>query len=135
MAGDFERPAPAIGDPNDKTAAASTGSRRGPTGLPHVDDAISWARKYQGSGMRPLEVCALVDEIEQLRTTLGALATTADERRVLDALADAWNAFTFLDGRHPDDRDDFRRAIHAAQALIACRIAQRADPETWPTHR
>lgn len=56
---------------------------------------------------------------------------TQEETRVLHLLASAWNEFERLDKKHPDDNDDFRRAIHQAQQLIALRVARRVDPLIW----
>jgi hypothetical protein len=56
---------------------------------------------------------------------------TAAERRVLDALVLAWEQFIQLGDPHPDDRDEFKRAIHAAQNIVAFRVARRVDPEAW----
>jgi hypothetical protein len=36
--------------------------------------------------------------------------------------------------QHPSDSAEFVAAIHAAQNIVACRVAQRADPETFPIH-
>ena len=54
-----------------------------------------------------------------------------EEREILDLLASAWNRFVELTDKHPSDCEEFRLAIHAAQNLIAFRIARRADPEVW----
>jgi hypothetical protein len=59
------------------------------------------------------------------------MALTPDERAVLAALADAWNRFIDLPLAHPDDRDEFRAAIHAAQNIVAYRVARRVDPDVW----
>ena len=56
------------------------------------------------------------------------------ETRVLRSLAAAWNAFVALPVQHPDDVDEFRRAVHAAQGIMATRVARRVNPATWPTH-
>lgn len=61
----------------------------------------------------------------------GPSVMTGPEKAVLAALVAAWNAFTVLDDAHPDDHDEFRRAIHAAQNIVACRIARRVDPHLW----
>ena len=58
---------------------------------------------------------------------------TENELQVLRALSVAWDAFLTLPVQHPDDRDDFRRSIHASQDLIAIRLARRVDPVTWPS--
>ncbi len=53
------------------------------------------------------------------------------ERYVVDALAEAWNAFQALDDHHPDALREFRTAIHSAQLQIAARVAKRVDPDAW----
>jgi hypothetical protein len=60
--------------------------------------------------------------------------TTWEERTVLGHLAEAWNLFIAMPQSHPSDKDEFMRAVHAAQNIIASRVAQRADPETWPSY-
>lgn len=57
---------------------------------------------------------------------------SAEEMDVLSHLAAAWNVFSALPPpSFPDDKDDFRRAIHAAQHLVAFRVARRVNPEYW----
>ncbi len=56
---------------------------------------------------------------------------TPSETAVLNSLASAWNEFLKLPGGHPDDAIEFKGAIHAAQAIIACRVATRVNPEVW----
>lgn len=58
--------------------------------------------------------------------------TTDAEKRVVDHLAEAWNEFLRLPLQHPSEREEFIRGIHVCQHIVACRVAQRADPETWP---
>ncbi len=62
---------------------------------------------------------------------LADVRLNAGEREVLDHLAAAWNGFLALEHKHPSDRPEFQRAIHAAQAVIATRVAQRVDPNVW----
>jgi|TARA_R100000093_G_scaffold14552_2_gene8328 hypothetical protein len=50
---------------------------------------------------------------------------TEQEREVAMRLAAAWDAFCALPVEHPDDIDDFRRAIHAAQAKVLMRPGRR----------
>lgn len=50
---------------------------------------------------------------------------TVDERIALHKLADAWNAYLALPVEHPDDVDDFRRLIHAANAQVLKRPGRR----------
>lgn len=54
-----------------------------------------------------------------------------EEKLVLQRLAEAWNCFLALEPYHPDENDEFRRAIHAAQSVIAVRIASRIDKDIW----
>lgn len=50
---------------------------------------------------------------------------TPDEIDALDKLADAWNAFNKLPELHPDDKGDFRHAVHQAQNIVMARVALR----------
>lgn len=56
---------------------------------------------------------------------------TDTERRILRQLADAFNGSVSLAGKGPTDDVEFCAAIHAAQNLIALRVARRADPDLW----
>jgi hypothetical protein len=56
---------------------------------------------------------------------------TAPERRALELLATAWDAFVSLPDPHPCDASEFSAAIHQCQNLIAFRVARRVDPEIW----
>ena len=47
------------------------------------------------------------------------------ERSVLSRLASAWNMFTKLETLHPDETEEFRRSIHAAQHIVMARPVQR----------
>lgn len=59
---------------------------------------------------------------------------TPAEREVLGFLSEAYNKFVRLPSQHPMEADEFCRAIHVAQGILACRVARKADPDTWPTH-
>lgn len=50
---------------------------------------------------------------------------TDQERAVVDALAEAWNRYVDLPIEHDDDQDEFRRAIHAANAKVLMRPGRR----------
>lgn len=50
---------------------------------------------------------------------------TADEKRVIDLLGEAWNAFLKLPIQHADDVPDMRGAIHDAQRIVMSRPAYR----------
>lgn len=56
---------------------------------------------------------------------------TQAERDILYRLSQAWNLYLKLPGPHPDDRNEFRQAVHTCQNLIAFRVASRTDPEMW----
>lgn len=47
------------------------------------------------------------------------------EKAVALKLAEAWNLFMTLPVEHADDVDEFRRAIHAAQAKVLMRPGRR----------
>lgn len=50
---------------------------------------------------------------------------TDQEHKVIDLLAEAWNAFLELDELHPDEKHDFRKSIHEAQRNIMARPVRR----------
>lgn len=54
---------------------------------------------------------------------------TAEEVSLVRRLGDCFSEFAELDEHHPDDVQDFKRAIHEAQRIIACRPSRRANPE------
>lgn len=56
---------------------------------------------------------------------------TNDEAEVLHRLASAWDLWVHLDDKRWDDDDEFRHAIHAAQHLVALRVARRVDRDIW----
>lgn len=55
-----------------------------------------------------------------------------EEKDILYRLGQAWNLFVSLDRQHPDELEEFRRAIHAAQNLIAVRLARKVQPDIFP---
>ena len=84
----------------------------------HLSRVENGAREV--TPMMSIAVCATL-QCASLR------GLTADERRVVDCLADAWNAFLDLPSEHPDDLGEFRFAIHAAQRIILSRPACHAE--------
>lgn len=56
---------------------------------------------------------------------------TGEEQAILHHLTEAFKLFIELDAKHPDDDDEFKEAIHAAQKMIALRVARRVDPYIW----
>lgn len=59
--------------------------------------------------------------------TVDARHLTGGESTSLKLLAQAWDEFVQLPAAHPDDVEEFRRAIHAAQNIILAR-------PTWRIH-
>ena len=53
------------------------------------------------------------------------------EREILEHLKDAWNLFVELNEKHPMDNEEFCKAIHDAQKMIALRVARKVNPEVW----
>jgi len=51
------------------------------------------------------------------------------EYKTLIRLKEAWNEFRSLEPAHPEDEDEFRRAIHAAENIVLSRLGQR-----WMEH-
>lgn len=60
-------------------------------------------------------------------------AIVASEEAVMSHLVQAWNGFALLPQTHPTDADEFMRAIHLCQRILATRQMRRIDPEKWPT--
>jgi len=60
-----------------------------------------------------------------------ATRLTPEESACLGLLSQAWNVFVSLPIAHPDDHAEFRAAIHAAQNILAYRVARRVDPDQW----
>lgn len=50
---------------------------------------------------------------------------TNQEKIVMENLVSAWNTFLDLPIEHPDDQNEFRRAIHSAQLLVLARPGRR----------
>lgn len=63
--------------------------------------------------------------------TGSGVGLTPCEKQVLEHLALAWNVFVSIETYHPDETEEMRRAIHAAQHIVATRVAYRANPEIW----
>lgn len=59
------------------------------------------------------------------------LGLTEPEKECLKHLADAWNCFIQLEGKHPSDNPEFCDAIHAAQKMLALRVARRVNTDIW----
>lgn len=52
---------------------------------------------------------------------------TAQEKQVLDHLAEAWNEFCKLEVQHPNHADEFLISIHHAQRIVMCRSVSRDE--------
>ena len=61
-------------------------------------------------------------------TELSAIDFTDDERQLLEATADVYNAFCSLPVQHPSDHPEFVAALHHLQLLILQRPGQRLMP-------
>jgi len=61
----------------------------------------------------------------------GIEGLTADERIVLEILAQAWNQFVELPVIHPQDQVEFMQAIHRAQNIVMSRVVMRQELG-WP---
>jgi hypothetical protein len=57
--------------------------------------------------------------------------TSDNEKKIVNTLGELNRVFFCLDGPLPEEKDDFRRAIHRAQDLVALQVARRANPEFW----
>lgn len=55
---------------------------------------------------------------------------TPQEQRVLNLLAEAWEAFQELPEQHPAHAHEFAHAIHAAQRLVMTRPMARVTGST-----
>ena len=76
-----------------------------------------------------------VAEIPDRRTeTMSGDGIKAADEQILQHLADAGNEFVATKQTHPDDLPDFRRAIHAAERILAARRMRRIDPNRWPSY-
>lgn len=56
---------------------------------------------------------------------------TEQEKLVLEDLSSAWHRFVELKYHCDWDHQEFSNAIHAAQSIIATRVARRVDPDIW----
>lgn len=54
------------------------------------------------------------------------------EKEILELSAQCWNNFTNLKQTHPNDIDEFAKAVHQIQQLIAVRICRRTHPDIFP---
>lgn len=76
-----------------------------------------------------------VADVPDRRTeTVPSDGIEAADERILQHLADAGNEFVATKQTHPDDLPDFRRAIHAAERILAARRMRRIDPNRWPSY-
>jgi hypothetical protein len=55
----------------------------------------------------------------------------ADEQIVMNSLIAAWEGYVKLPVQHPSDQQEFLRALHECQRLLAIRIVRRAYREYW----
>lgn len=60
-----------------------------------------------------------------------SIGLTEQESKVLALTAECWNSWCSLTASSISDNEEFMRAIHMAQGLIALRVARRVDPGVW----
>lgn len=58
-----------------------------------------------------------------------------EEKKVITASAELWNAFLKLEKYHPDDVHDILFHIHAIQNIVMSREAVRNNPELFPIRK
>ena len=56
---------------------------------------------------------------------------TDDELAALNALTEAWNRFCTLPVQHPDDAQEFKASIRAAQRILLTRIPRGGRPGSF----
>ncbi len=54
-----------------------------------------------------------------------------EEKKVMDSLVEAWNAFIELHVQHPDDVHEFRLSLHRLQHLVMIRQSRRLNPSVY----
>lgn len=60
---------------------------------------------------------------------------TVDEDHISNLIVDVWENYLKLEKQHPNDLEEFHRAIHDLQKLMAIRIVRRLYPEKYPIKR
>ena len=68
-------------------------------------------------------------KIEPVSLTTGL---TPEEDVILDHLVQAWTGFIKLEKQHPNEFDDFAKAMNQCQSTLAMRAVRRTWPEGWP---
>jgi hypothetical protein len=72
-----------------------------------------------------------MDEKEIAGNELPNSGLGADEQIVMNSLLAAWEGYVKLPVQHPSDQQEFLRALHECQRLLAIRIVRRAYREYW----
>lgn len=91
-----------------------------------LDQADGMAIEPILSNAEGLEIIAALEA-----TRPEVVSLTEQERAALTLLADAWNSWCLLPARVDGDDLEMQDTIHRAQALLALRVARRADPMFW----
>lgn len=55
------------------------------------------------------------------------------DNNIMKSIVDLWNQFTELEQTHPNDKEDFCKAIHDLQSIMGMRELRRLMPEKYPT--
>jgi len=72
----------------------------------------------------------IVKGVRDWHKTIKNVEEKDGEKKVLEHLVHAWNAFVELPTQHPDDNEEFRHALHSIQNLIGVRRIRRID-DNW----
>ena len=59
---------------------------------------------------------------------------TSEEEYISDLIVEAFNCFVKLEQTHPDEKNDFKNAVHQLQQLLVMRMARRDCPDYWPSY-
>lgn len=63
--------------------------------------------------------------------TMTSAGMTADEAECMYHITQSWAVYLSLPEQHSADKDEFYRAIHQLQDLMAIRTARRDHPAFW----
>jgi hypothetical protein len=68
---------------------------------------------------------------EEIQFAIDKGGMTRDEAECIYHINHAWGSHSKLPIQHPEDAEEFFRAIHQLQDLMALRTARRDHPEFW----
>jgi len=56
------------------------------------------------------------------------------EKRLNEHLLKITTLFGTMETQHPTEKEEFSRAVHEIQKLLAMRVVRRDRPDGWPTY-